>query len=93
MLSGIKTPAEVLDYTLDWADWLADGADTISTSAWTLPAGVVEDASSNTTTTTTIFVSSGTVGQTYTLTNQITTANGRTAERSMKISVVERKWE
>lgn len=80
-----KDPAAVLDYQIDWSDWLDD--DTISTSTWTVPAGITEESSSNTTTTSTIWLSGGTAGQTYTLVNKIITASGRTDERSITINV------
>ena len=84
-----KDPDSVLDYTLDWGtDWL-DG-DTISTSTWSVPAGITMDSEVETATTTTIWVSGGTADQEYELTNQIVTAGGRTADRTILICVVER---
>lgn len=85
-----KDPDAVLDYQINWAVWL-DG-DTIVTSDWVLPADtdIVEDDSSNTTTTATIWLSAGTAGQRYPITNRITTAGGRTDDRTIYIQVVER---
>ena len=85
-----KDPASVLDYTIDWGtNWLAAG-ETISTSAWTVESGITKDSDSNTTTTATVWLSGGTAGTVYTVTNRITTSAGRTAERSLYIKVEDR---
>jgi len=81
----VKDPDAVLDYQFDWSEWL--GSDTISTSTWTVPSGITKDSQSNTTTTTTIWLSGGTAGGEYTVTNQIVTAGGRTEDRSFTIKV------
>lgn len=83
-----KDPAAVLDYAVDWTDWL--GADTISTSTWTVSTGIAQVTTANTTTTATIWVSGGTAGRSYTLTNKIVTAGGRTDERSITVVVENR---
>lgn len=81
----IKDPSELLDYVEDWDDyWLAAG-ETISTSTWTAASGITVSSSSNTTTTATVWLSGGTHGQEYLVTNRITTSAGRTGERSIKI--------
>ncbi len=84
----IKDPDEILDYKVDWSDWLV--SDTINTSTWTVPAGLTAGAASNTTTTATQWISGGTAGTTYTVTNRIVTAGLRTAERSITIKVQSR---
>ncbi len=81
----VKDPASVLDYTVDWADYLV--SDTISTSTWTVPAGITLDSQSNTATTTTVWLSGGTHNTAYTATNKVTTAGGRTVERSIWVKV------
>ncbi len=81
-----KTSAEVLDYTINWATFLV--TDTISTSTWSLPAGITTTSNSNTTTTTSIFLATGAVDKTYLISNTITTAGGRTVVRSFSISIV-----
>jgi hypothetical protein len=86
--SFIKDPNAVLDYTIDWSTWLE--GDTISTSDWTVPTGLTEASDSNTTTTATVWLSGGTAGQEYTVTNRIVTAGGRTEDRSIYIRVEER---
>jgi len=86
-----KDPEEVLDYVLDWSAKL--GEDTISTSAWSVPGGVSEDSSSAGDQSATIWISGGTTGTVYTLTNTIVTTGGRTLEQSLYLSVIERSAE
>ena len=81
-----KDPNATLDYTIDWSDWLATG-DTISTSTWTVPAGITASSDTETTTTSTVWLTGGTSGRTYLVTNTIVTAGGRTEERSLRIRV------
>lgn len=78
-----KTSAEVLDYQVDWSSWL--GSDTVSGSEWAVTTGLTIDSSSFDTTATTVWLSGGTVGSAYTVTNTITTAGLRTATRSFNI--------
>ena len=79
-------PEETLDYACDWAGFLADGGspnDTIQTSVWSAdPAGPVLSGASVTAAVTRVFLSGAQAGQVYRLTNTVTTALGRTAERS-----------
>lgn len=84
-----KDPSSVLDYGIDWSEWLATG-ETISTSTWTVPTGITEDSSSKSDTSTLIWLSGGTAGNVYELTNKIVTTGGRTCERSIMIIVEER---
>lgn len=85
-----KDPNDVLDYEVDWSDWLtASGSDTISTSTWIVPSGITKNSDSSTTTTTTIWLSSGTAGTSYSFVNRITTAGGRTKDQTIKIKVKE----
>lgn len=83
-----KDPNEVLDYQIDWSARL--GSDTISTSTWTVPSGITQTTSSSTSTTTTIWLSGGTTGTKYTLTNEITTTGGRTMDESVRIRLVDK---
>jgi len=80
-----KDPAGVLDYSIDWTLWL--GSDTITNSTWTLPTGITNSGESFTTLITTIWLSGGTAGTIYTITNKITTAAGRITEQSFHIRV------
>lgn len=80
-----KDPDEVLDYRIDWSGRL-DG-DTISASTWAVPVGITQDSASNTTTSATIWLSGGTSGEQYTLTNRVTTTGGRTLEQKITLRV------
>lgn len=86
MITYIKDPQSVLDYGFDWSDWL-DTDDVVSTSTWTVPAGITEDSDAKTDTTTTIWLSGGTVGSKYRITNRIVTDDGRTEDRSFYVKV------
>jgi hypothetical protein len=83
-----KDPDAVLDYQIDWSTWL--GSDTISTSAWTVQSGLTKGSDSKTDTTTTVWLSGGTAGQTYRVTNRIVTAGGRTDDRTFWVVVDEK---
>jgi len=83
-----KDPNAVLDYTIDWSRWLA--GDQIATSAWLVAAGLTKVADSRAGSLATVWLSGGTAGQSYTVTNRITTTGGRTEDRSFTIRVEER---
>lgn len=85
-----KDPDAILDYTIDWSAYLTPLADTIVTSTWIIQTGLTKVSDSHTTTSCTAFVSGGTVGQILTLTNRITTAGGRTDDRSITLNIVNR---
>jgi hypothetical protein len=79
----------VLDFAWDWSNWLAD-LETIVTSTVTASPGISVDSSSNTNTKVTVWLSGGTSGRIYTVTNLISTNQGRTDERTITIRVVTR---
>ena len=83
----LKDPNDIVDYQINWATWL--GSDTIATSTWTVPTGLTQVSETETTTTATIWLSGGTAGELYTVSNRITTAGGRTADQSLQIRVGE----
>jgi hypothetical protein len=87
---------EVLSFGFDWSDWLTNESAGIASSAWTVPAEltVVAEAQSPTGTTVTLQNDTGEAGDTYLVTNIITTDNVQplTAERSFVIQVVEAKY-
>jgi len=86
MTTFTKDPDAVLDYSIEWSKWLA--GDQIQTSAWSVSDPALEAAEdSNTATRTTVWLSGGTVGQLYIVTNRITTSGGRTDERSFVIQI------
>lgn len=83
-----KDPSEILDYSVDWGQWLGD--DTILSSSWVLPSGIANNGDVYSSTTATIWLSGGTAGTTYSIQNLITTTTGRTTKRTFKINVVDR---
>jgi len=80
-----KDPDEILDYQVDWI--LRLGTDTISTSTWTVPTGITKTTDTKTNTATTIWLSGGTIGVSYELTNRVVTAGGRTMDQSVKLKI------
>lgn len=89
MTACVKDPDAVLDFGWSWAAWLATG-DQIVTSTWIVPEGITKDSESNTTTTAIVWLSGGTAGQQYRVTNRITTSQGRTDDRSIVLYVQDR---
>lgn len=84
-----KDPDSILDYTIDWEDWL-DG-DTISASTWEVDSsGIAVDSDTHTATLATVWLSGGTIGAAYDVTNEIVTATGRTEHRTITIAIGER---
>lgn len=82
-----KDSDEVLDYSLNWSSALA--GDTIVTSNWAISdSSLVENHSANTSTSAVIWLEDGTLNQTYTVTNTIVTAAGRTFQQSVNIRIL-----
>lgn len=83
-----KDPSEDLDYTIDYSKVFAiTPADAISTSNWavTSPAtDITTHSESNTTDSATIWLSGGTEGRRYWITNTVVTTGGRTYERTIE---------
>ena len=79
----IKDPDAVLDYTVDWEDWL--DSDTISASEWSIPTGLTEGSDTFGDSTATVWLSSGTAGKDYNIVNHITTAAGREDDKTLVI--------
>lgn len=93
MADFFKDPSDVLDYAVDWSRYLLDD-ETITASAWAVTGPdsslVVIRSSEFTEKKTRIWVSVGTAGKLYTLTNTVTTSSSPTArvyERSLTILV------
>lgn len=94
METKLKDPNARLDFRVDWADeeegpWLAAGEE-IASSTWIVPPGITEDSDDHDATTAWVWLTGGTVGQTYAITNRITTNQARIDDRTMKIYVTER---
>jgi hypothetical protein len=90
----LKDPNAVLDYTRDWAAWLAASAgDTLASVVWTITgqdSSLTVSAQTNTTTAATVKLSGGTAGYTYGVACKITTAGARIDERTFYVKVKER---
>lgn len=98
-----KDPAAIKDYAVKWSDWLLKEEDEISTSTWTTQEGLIKgvdglrDAESETVQPGTLvpeseaffWASGGEAGNIYWATNRITTAGGRTDEKTIWIPVEE----
>ena len=83
-----KDPQAVTDYDFDWTDWL--GTDTIASHTVTVPSGLTKDSDSEASGVVTFFVSGGTPGKKYDVVCTVTTAGGRTDQRTMRIPVANR---
>jgi hypothetical protein len=79
----IKDPDSVLDYTVNWEDWL--DSDTLSASSWTTPAGLTKDSDAFGDSAATVWLSSGSVGERYSIVNHITTDAGRQEDQTLVI--------
>lgn len=89
--SFIKDPAALLDYSWDWATWLAGVNDTISSATVTVPAGLTAVGSPTVgDTAVTQKVEGGDLDGAYTLVCQITTVGGLIDERSIYLTIAER---
>jgi len=85
----LKDPDATLDFGFDWSDWLARG-ETITASEWVVDDGITEESDENTTTVTKVWLSGGTVGETYEATNRVTTSAGRIDDRTLSVRIRER---
>lgn len=82
------SPNAVLDYGMDWSDWLDH--DTLSGVTWTPEAGVSVSATVKTASATYGVVTAGATPGTYDVTVTVTTTQGRTDSRTMRFVVVQR---
>lgn len=81
-----KDPQAVLDYAIDWSDWL-EIDDTIASAEWTVPTGIVSDKEEESDTAAVIWLSGGTLGEKYSIACKITTTEGRTDERTIQVKI------
>lgn len=89
-LVSIKDPAARLDYTWDWAPWLADVSDTIASATVTVSGVTAVGSLVVGDTEVTQRVEAGTVGEAAKLVCQITTVGGLIDERSIDITIINR---
>jgi hypothetical protein len=91
-----KDPSAILDYGHDWTEWMDEG-DEITASTWAA-APDADDGGTLITSNptfdaagpTTVWLAGGVAGESYTVTNHITTAEGRQDDRSFKVKIKER---
>lgn len=81
-----KDPRSTLDYTVDWTEWLGTGV--ITAVTWTVPPGLVEEASSFTDTTATIWLSGDPSSEDDAVTCQISSGD-RVAVQSFQVRTAE----
>jgi hypothetical protein len=86
-----KTPAEVLDYTVDFSSWLVGGDLITGAPVWTVPTGLTLQSSANDSTKAVAWLSAGVAGATYTVQCRVNTSQGRTAQRAIVIRCVDRR--
>lgn len=94
-----KDPNAVGYFGLEWGPWLhgdpanpldpwESGDPVIEASEWLVPAGITdEDDSDFTDTRAQVKLSGGTAGEVYDLVNRITTSEGETEDRTIRIIV------
>ena len=89
-----KDSNAVLDYLFDFGQWVTAGevisSAVITASPVGINVGAPAPATTFTTTTVTVWLSGGAVGVTYLIGCRITTSAGRTDERSISVTVVDR---
>ena len=86
-MTFVKDPQATTDYSIDWTAPLTAAADTIKTSSWATDPGVAIAKSTYTGAVATAFVSGGTTGSSYSVTNTITTPGGRTLAQNFIVKV------
>jgi hypothetical protein len=94
---AIKTPEETKDYSLDWSQDLQ--GDTINTSAWsvspadvTVPQSTIGTGTAPGNTLTTVWLTGGTIGRGYDVTNTINTVGGRELTKAFRLYLTGRNY-
>jgi len=91
-----KDPYAVLDFSLDWTQWMPTG-DTIASTTITAEtisgdsSPLVIDSNSNTDYVVTAIISGGTAGKIYNVEYKIATSNALQDSRNIRIKVLERQ--
>lgn len=83
-----KVAADAREYSLDWSDEIdADAA--IATSSWSAESGIAVGVTGGTGKITTVWLSGGTAGTSYLVTNTITTSKSpEQVVRSFRLKIV-----
>jgi len=88
--SFVKDPDAVLDYAFDWTEFYLQSGETISAHTVSVETGLTKDSDSETDGVVTVWLSGGTVQESYLVECEIVTSLGRTEERSIYIAVEDR---
>ncbi len=86
----VRDPLSRLPVSVDWSAWLTQEATTISSSDWTVEAGLTLESPTSSAIVAQVIVSGGVAGSVYVLRNTITCANGTVDSRSLRVSVEDR---
>lgn len=82
-----KDPHATLDYGFNWSEWLDTGEVITGYTINTSPCGIVNEYSTSTSGCVIVWLSSGSVGQRYSVSCLIETSGSRIDERTIKIDV------
>ena len=85
----VKDPDATLDYTIDWSAWLPD-TDSIIESEWIVPDDLTASDESLAGAAATVWLAGGVLGETYRVTNRITTLAGRIDDRTLRLLISSR---
>lgn len=87
-----KDPSSNVDFSIDWSEWLAAG-ETVSSAVWSVdpsePGQPMLSSDQNSGTVTSVFAAGGTLGHRYRLTCSATSSEGRFADRSLILKIME----
>lgn len=91
-----KDPYAVLDYTLDWENWMptSEVISSITVTAETISGDsspLVIDSTTNTDYLVTAYISGGSVGEIYNVEYKIVTDQNKQDSRNFRIKVIERQ--
>lgn len=84
-----KQPGEVLDYDIDYSDWLAAREDTVDSYTVSAATGVTLDSYAMTSGVIKVWLSGGTHNVTYKVEAEVTTVGGREKHAAIYVKVVE----
>lgn len=84
----IQDSDSILDYTLDWSNWLVSD-DTLAHAVFYPDVGLVLVSENNTSTTASCWIAGGAAGSTYNVTCHITTDRGRQDDRTFQLYIKE----
>lgn len=89
-LWGEQDKDAFLDYALDWSDWLVAG-DEIDDSMWTADSDLTLNSQAVSGALTSVWVQGGSVGKWYAVTNTVTSLQGRSDQRTIRLLIVDEK--